>query len=61
MTKTPFEIRFDLLNLAREHLMQKYYSEVDFAKEIKGECPSFPTDKDIFELAESFKNFVDSK
>lgn len=59
--KTPFELRYEFLNLAREHLMQKYYAQVDFARDTKGTYPEFPTEKEIFDLAESFKNFVDNK
>lgn len=61
MTKTPFEIRFDLLVLAKDHLIQKYYANMEECEKTNKPIPSFPTDEEIFALAELYKNFVDSK
>lgn len=62
MTKTPFEIRFDLLILAKDHLLQKYYAEMEMSAKIpEAPIPIFPSEDQIFKLAESYKKFVDSK
>lgn len=62
MSKTPYEIRYDLLALARDHLLQKYYAEIETANKIpEAPIPTFPTEDEIFKLAEQYKNFVDSK
>ncbi|CAB5221104.1 hypothetical protein UFOVP247_83 [uncultured Caudovirales phage] len=69
MTKTPFEIRFDLLNFAQSQLTGQYYADLERAREIRDEAEretvisqlNYPTKSDIVFLAEELKNFVDSK
>jgi len=61
MTQTPYEIRFNLLMIAKDHLLNEYHAKLNVAQETKSNYPEFPTDQKIFELAESFKNFVDKK
>jgi hypothetical protein len=69
MTKSPFEIRQDLLNFASSQLNGDYYAKMEKAREITNEelrlnamaNISYPTAEDIFELAEKLKAFVDRK
>jgi hypothetical protein len=69
MTKTPFEIRFDLLNFAQNQLTSEYYAALERAREIRDETEretaisklNFPKKSDIVLLAEELKNFVYSK
>ena len=62
---TPFELRFNLLNFARDSLTQYYYAKVEEAKnfptKLTGGLPKYPTNDDIFKLAEEYKNFVERK
>ena len=37
MTKTPFEIRFDLLNFDQNQLTSEYYAALERAREISGD------------------------
>jgi hypothetical protein len=71
MTKTPFELRMDLLNFAHGQLTGEYYSAqqrvLDSTKEYSQERIDglsqlkYPTQEDIILLATTLKNFVDSK
>lgn len=73
MSKTPFELRFDLLAMAQDRLMQKYHSEVNLwetmlRRNTEGNIieqsiphPAFPTDQEISNLAAKLKNFVEDK
>ena len=69
MTKTPFEIRFDLLNFAQGQLSSEYYAELERAREIRDITEretviskiKYPTREDIITLAEQLKDFVDKK
>jgi hypothetical protein len=71
MTKTPFELRMDLLNFAHSQLTGEYYSAqqrvLDSTKEYSQERIDglsqlkYPTQEDIILLATTLKNFVDSK
>ena len=70
MSKTPFELRFDALELARGYLVEEYYSRVNW-KQYLAEHPQpgmhlysdpiFPTANEILTLAAQFKAFVDDK
>ena len=69
MTKSPFEIRENLLHFASSHLTSEYYAQIEKAREIADQNLKldmmskikYPTVEDIFELAEKFKAFVDRK
>jgi hypothetical protein len=69
MTKTAFEIRFDLLNFAQNQLTSDYYASLERAREIRDEAEretvisklQYPTKTEIFLLAEELKSFVDRK
>ena len=71
MSKTPYEIRFDLLQLAREILSQPIYEEVNARKEkwhglsehIRHltdypTMPTFPSSTEIINKAEELNKFV---
>lgn len=68
-TKTPYELRFDLLAMARDTLETEYHSkmeEVRWAQEVGNrtvvsEMPRYPTREDIFQLAEQLKEFIEKK
>jgi hypothetical protein len=74
MSKTPYEIRLELLHLAREILqtpviqsrdamMQEYHSkltEANRATAVFPTLPDFPTSADIIARAEELKKFVDA-
>ena len=69
MTKTPYEIRFDLLNFAQSQLSSEYYAKLERAREIQDVAEretvisrlKYFTKDDIFKLAEDLKSFVDNK
>jgi len=69
MTKTPYEIRYDLLNFAQSQLSSEYYAELERAREIRDEAEretvisrlKYFTKEDIVKLAEDLKSFVDTK
>ena len=71
MSKTPYEIRFDLLQLAREILSQPIYEEVNARKEKwhglnetrrntteYPTMPTFPSSAEIIAKAEELNKFV---
>lgn len=71
---TPYALRFDILKLARDHLVEEYHSNIVNGTPNKvcscGEncacnnCPpkpSFPKFADIKKLADQMKAFVDTK
>jgi hypothetical protein len=71
MSKTPYEIRFDLLQLAREILSQPIYEEVNARKEkwhglsdaLRNTTeyptmPTFPSSTEIISKAEELNKFV---
>jgi hypothetical protein len=74
MTKSPFEIRADLLKLAQDHLEKQYVANLKFttetymkmvdagvaAAESMPKMP-FPTAKEILEQAQEFYSFVNKK
>ena len=64
--KTPYEIRLDLINLVRDQLNQRFYTQWETAKqnaEVKKEplteVPEFPSTQQILMEAEKLKSFVD--
>ena len=69
MAKTPFELRYDALQLARNHMMERFYADLDIYRtnsergvSIKTlTLPEYPTPEDVMELATKFKDFVDDK
>jgi hypothetical protein len=71
MTKTPFEIRFDLINYARGQLSDTYYAAMERIRETTAEhsqeriaemnALTYPTNEQIMALASELKEFVDSK
>lgn len=72
MTKTPYELRFELLELAQSTLQGQYFAKNDQAKflisvsekstqDIEVEFPEYPTTQDIFALANEYKKFIDQK
>lgn len=74
MTKSPFEIRAELLKLSQEHLEKQYIANLKFtteaymkmvdagtaAAEAMPKLP-FPTTKEILEQAQEFYAFVSKK
>jgi hypothetical protein len=71
-TKTPFELRYDLLRLAKDTLQDTYYSKLDVykynneiyrgvaaTKRLPNDYPTIPTKEEIFALAAEFKGFVE--
>lgn len=76
MSKTPFEIRADILKQAQDLLESQYDANVAFATEtffklvkdgtatmenFKDFTPKFPTTEDIMKQAKEFYSFVSSK
>lgn len=67
MTKTPFEIRFDLLNFAQTQLQGEYFAQMERVRAQKEfgltveKLPEYPTTTEIVTLAEYLKQFVDNK
>lgn len=75
-TKTPFELRADLLKQAQDLLESQYDAQVDFAtkaffalakegtatmENFKQFAPAFPTSEDILKQAKEFYSFVSNK
>ena len=65
MTKNPYEIRFDLLTFARDSLTSEYYAKIEEAKNFPNKLanglPKYPTNDDVFRLAEEYKSFIERK
>jgi len=71
MSKTPFEIRMELLNFAQSQLTGDYYSSLERIRDTTAEQSverkaavstlKYPTAEDVVNLANTLKNFVDSK
>lgn len=70
-SKTPYELRFDILELAKSTLESEYHSTADqfrWAHETgldksanQGNFPKYPNKDDIFKLADEFKQFIERK
>ena len=69
MSKTPYEIRLELLNFAQNQLSSEYYAALERARAIQDVAEretvisrlGYPTKSDILLLAEDLKSFVDNK
>jgi len=70
MTKTPYEIRLELLKMAQDQLTQRYYQKFEVARRNADiaeeklsltEIPEFPSTKEILNEAEVLKTFVDKQ
>ena len=66
MSKTPYEIRLDLIKMAQDQLNQRYYTSLEVKKhnaEIErrtiDEVPEFPDSAQVLLEAEKLKAFVD--
>lgn len=66
MSKTPYEIRLDLLKIAQEQMNQRYYSDLQIkqhnaavANVAINEVPEFPDASKLLLEAEKLKTFVD--
>lgn len=67
MSKNPFELRYNTLELARQHLMDEYYSQMELYREsVQGppsarhSVPTYPASEVVMDLAAKFKAFVDA-
>jgi len=65
MSKTPYELRFDLLESAKNHLVNKHFAEIDLIRQ-SGTLKNlpkvkFPSDEEIFELAIKYKEFIEKQ
>jgi hypothetical protein len=68
MTKTPYEVRLDLLKMAQDQANAKFYNqweqaarkaEINENATFLTEVPQFPTAENIISEAEKLKGFVD--
>lgn len=66
MSKTPYEIRLDLIKMAQEQLNQRYYNQFEVARfnaqaanTALNEVPEFPNADQLLLEAEKLKAFVD--
>ena len=68
MTKTPYEVRLEVLKMAQDQANQKFYNEWNNAAEkariqenaqYLTEVPTFPTAEQILIEANKLKTFVD--
>lgn len=66
MSKTPYEIRLDLLKIAQEQMNQRYYTNLQVAQHNAvvantaiNEVPEFPDASKLLLEAEILKGFVD--
>jgi hypothetical protein len=67
-TKTPFELRFDTLSFARNHLIEEYSAKASMLNYMDGaerynliKELSYPSVDAIFELADRFKSFINDQ
>lgn len=73
--KNPFELRYDLISLAHDHLEAQYYSNVKLAQTLVEAAittgtevtsafekfmPKYPTIEDVLKEAKKFYTFVDT-
>ena len=66
MSKTPYEIRLELLKMAQDQLTQRYYNDLNIKQsnsQLKNEplteVPAFPTTLEILVEEETLNGFVD--
>jgi hypothetical protein len=60
---TSFILRKDLIQMATDYLMSKFYSEIEYYNNLgnlkRGHiAPTFPTQEQILNLADSYNDFV---
>ena len=68
MSRTPFEIRVELLNMATSQLVGEYYADLERAREIIDPSSKeekikelvYPSKEQIIGLAKELKQFVDN-
>lgn len=68
MTKTPYEVRLDVLKMAQDQANAKFYNEWEQASrkaeisesKVLTEVPEFPTAEHIITEANKLKSFVDN-
>lgn len=68
-TKNPYEIRLDILNMARELVMEEMYIKRDYVMELwqannrsgNLDWPEFPSNEKILDKAQELYQFVESK
>lgn len=63
MSKTPYELRYELLQFAHSSLQNEYHSKLEVARmtNVKSNMPVYPTKEDVFALAEEYKSFIERK
>lgn len=66
MSKTPYEIRLELIKMAQDQLNQRYYNQMEvtrhnaaIAKTTINEVPEFPNSEQLLLEAEKLKAFID--
>lgn len=66
MSKTPYEIRLELIKMAQDQLNQRYYNQFEIKRlnaQIENkplnEVPEFPSAEQLLLEAEKLKTFVD--
>lgn len=66
MSKTPYEIRLELIKMAQDQLNQRYYNQFEVKRinaQIENtplnEVPEFPTSEQLLLEAEKLKSFID--
>lgn len=66
MSKTPYEIRLELIKMAQDQLNQHYYNKFEVARHNAQvlnapltEVPEFPSSEQLLLEAEKLKAFVD--
>lgn len=66
MSKTPYEIRLELIKMAQDQLNQRYYNQFEvkrhnasIANQPLTEVPEFPSSEQLLLEAEKLKTFVD--
>ena len=66
MSKTPYEIRLDLIKMAQDQLNQRYYNQFEIKRHNAqiasvpiNEVPEFPSTEQLLLEAEKLKQFVD--
>jgi hypothetical protein len=66
MSKTPYEIRLDLLKIAQDQMNQRYYNDLQIkthnatvANTTINEVPEFPDASQLLIEAEKLKGFID--
>lgn len=66
MSKTPYEIRLDLIKMAQDQLNQRYYNQFEVKRHNASinnqpltEVPEFPSSEQLLVEAEKLKTFID--